>query len=363
MANRKKISGITMNHTGWQVKEYVFDNKWDAVRYCSMRPNFYQAYCNDDTWNDADWTVEPTESIEQLQKNHAEYLREKYKTLVLFYSAGSDSQVLLETFIEHKIPLDYIYVQYVDVPDRNFNKDVHLALKYLEENKSKLMGAEIFYEKYLDHQEGNSIYNFNGNLRDTNFQLRFHHCGNCQSLQLRQPKVYEKVEDNGCIVTGGDKPYIIKDEKGFYMQQLDVTDENWGQPHHEMFWMGKDPSLQIKQCHLAKQWLEEHNLTETISIYSDKNSRDFFDLNRRFGRTFLDEHFNTKLCFGSMLEDKYFPQWYGVDWCNSHWVGHFSQWRDSDSYNSLKNELEKIDSKFVENYKLVGWSTAKRYLD
>ena len=354
------------SRSGWYVGPMFyefFDNKWDAIEYASTSNNHYKAYLNDASWDKADWTREPTESIEQLQKNHAEYLREKYNTLVLFYSGGVDSSTVLNTFIKNKIPLDYIYVQYVEDPDKSFNKDVHLAMQYLKENKDKLLGAEVLYEKKLDHHEGNSIYNFKEQLREVNWQLRFHHIGLSTDLKIRQPNIYKKVEDNGCIIAGSNKPYVYRDKKGFYTQYVDEDDENWGDHFLEMFWLGEDPSLQIKQCHLAKQWLEERNLTRTDKIYQSEDTVQFWSLNQSFGRESIDEFFFQKHCFSDYVGDRYFRQHYGKKWGNSHWAEYFKNWHGTQSYFDLIKQLDKLDKKFMHTDKPIGWLTEKRYLE
>lgn len=349
--------------TGWQVGDMFFSNKWNAIQYAMDNPLPYNAYCNEISWNKADWTREPTESIEQLQRNHAEYLREKYDTLVLFFSGGVDSSTVLNTFIKNKIPLDYIYIQYVENPDNSYNKDVHLAIQYLKDNYNKLLGAEILYEKKLDHHEGNSIYNFKEHLTEVNWQLRFHHIGLSENLEIRRPNIYKKVENNGCIIAGSNKPFVYKDENGYYMQHVDWNDENWGQPYHEMFWLGQDPTLQIKQCHLAKQWLEEHNLTETNKIYSSVNTTKFWDLNQSFGRESINEFFFQKHCFGDRVGDKYFQQHYGKEWGNNHWAMYYDKWQYTESYYNLITELDKLEDKFHDETRVHGWLTEKRYLD
>ena len=87
--------------TGWQVGNEIFSNKWLAIQSASKNPQLsYRAYCNDPTWDQADWTQEPKETITDLEIGHCEYLRKKYKTLVLFYSGGVDSNTILEHFIK-----------------------------------------------------------------------------------------------------------------------------------------------------------------------------------------------------------------------------------------------------------------------
>jgi hypothetical protein len=351
------------NRTGWQVGDTFFDNKWDAIQYATDNPQAYKAYCNDSTWNNVDWTIEPDQDMQQLQKNHAEYLRNKYKTLALFFSGGVDSSTILDTFIDNKIPLDYICVWYVNEHTASYNKDVHLAMQYLEQNKSKLMGAKIIYGKKLDIFEGNSIYNFKKDIRDIHNTLRIHHCGHQENLELRRPDIYREIEEDGCIISGANKPYVYKDQKGFYAQHIDRDDENWGQPLLEMFWLGKDPTLQIKQCHLAKQWLKKHNLSNANEIYKSNDTAKFWSLNKSFGRTSIDKFFHWKGAFGDMIDDKYFSQGYNKNWGISYDANYFKEWQHTESYYNLILELDKIDKKFVENYWSHGWFAEKRYLD
>ena len=349
--------------TGWQVGDTFFNNKWDAIQYATDNPQSYKAYCNDDTWDNADWTIAPEQDIKQLEKNHAEYLRNKYKTLALFFSGGVDSSTILDTFIKNKIPLDYIFVWYQHDYNASYSKDIRLAMQYLEQNKSKLMGAKIICGEKLDHFEGNSIYNFKNDVRDINWGLRFHHWGHAENLRFRQPDIYDEVNEDGCIVTGSNKPYVFKDEKGFYMQHVDRDDESWGQPFLvEMFWLGKDPTLQIKQCHLAKQWLEEHDLSNSNKIYKSSDTEKFWSFNKSFGRTSIDEFFYQKNCFGEKIEDEYFSQGYSKENSNSYCAEYFKEWRHTESYNNLVLEIDKIDKKFIKDGAL-GWLTKKRYLE
>ena len=351
--------------TGWQVGDKFFSNKWLAIRYAIHNPQYpYKAYLRDESWEATDWGTEPKDSIIDLESKHCEHLRKKYDTLVLCYSGGVDSNTVLQRFIDNQIKIDYICVWYTKDKDAHYNKDVQLAIQHLQANKDKLLGAEILFAEKLDHNEGNSIYNFQHNIINTNWQLRFHHIGHELNLKTRYPDVYRKVLQNGCIITGSNKPYVYNDKKGFYMQHVDYDDENWGQPLLEMFWQGEDPTLQIKQCHLAKQWLIKNNMTDTNKIYKSENTDTFWNLNSSFGRQSMDKFFYTKNCFGETVEDKYFSQHYNSTWGNSYFANHFANWRQTDSYDNLAQVVNYLNQhpKFVEQYKVHGWLTNKRYL-
>lgn len=357
-----------MKSSGWVVGEKFFHSKWKAIEYATAHPELpYHAYCHDDTWNRVDWTKEPKETIEDLEIQHCNYLRNKYDTLVLFYSGGVDSHTILQRFIQNKIPIDYICVWYVNDSDAEYNRDTQLAISYLKKNSYKLEKTKILYGKKLDHKEGNSIYAYAGNVFDLNWHLRFHHIGYEELLKLRHPIVYEQVKKNGCIIVGANKPYVYRDEVGkHYVQYVDCDDENWGQPLVEMFYQGKNPTLQIKQCHLAKKWLEENNVDNTNKIYMSNDSKNFFNLNQSFGRIFMDEYFVTKQCFGEMLEDEYFSQHYHPKNSHSIYANYFKFFKESKEYQNLIKDIEKLqkkDPRFFSNYKILGWFNKKRYLD
>ena len=57
-----------------------------------------------------------------MLKSHALKLREKYKYLRLWYSGGSDSQTVLNTFVDNKIHLDEIAIVRMS-PIDNFDHD------------------------------------------------------------------------------------------------------------------------------------------------------------------------------------------------------------------------------------------------
>lgn len=349
--------------TGWQVGDNFFTNKWYAIQYAMANPQHaYRAYCQDSNWDKADWSVEPQQDIKQLEKQHAENLRNKYKTLGLCYSGGVDSSTVLKTFIDNQIPLDYIFVWYVNDHTVSYNKDVQLAMQYLKQHQSKLMGAKIIYGKKLDHLEGNSIYNFQKDIRNTNWQLRFHHLGHEENLKQRRSDIYYEIKENGCIITGSNKPYVYKDQKGFYVQYVDYDDENWGQPLLEMFWQGANPTLQIKQGHLAKRWLQENDLSNANTVYKSKDTNKFWSLNQSIGRSSIDKFFYNKNCFGEQIDDQFFGQHFNSSWGNSYFAEHFKNWHNTDSYTNLIAELNKFDKKFVDNCKAFGWLTHKRYL-
>lgn len=84
---------------------------------------------NDEVYGSFDWSKEPSESISELYIKRCLQLREKYDYLVLFYSAGADSDNIFNFFIDNNIKLDEV-VTLVDYEST--------------QNKMSLINAEIF---------------------------------------------------------------------------------------------------------------------------------------------------------------------------------------------------------------------------
>ena len=71
---------------GWRVGDQYFNNKFIAVKYAIDNPLLsFNAYLLDEYLDEYDWTIEPDETVEELQRQRAIQLREKYNTIVLCY--------------------------------------------------------------------------------------------------------------------------------------------------------------------------------------------------------------------------------------------------------------------------------------
>ena len=64
---------------------------------------------HDNHFSKFDWTKEPTESLQELYKQRAIQLRDKYKYLIVGYSGGSDSHQILQTFLDNDIFIDEVF--------------------------------------------------------------------------------------------------------------------------------------------------------------------------------------------------------------------------------------------------------------
>lgn len=110
------------NRGYWCVAGEYFNNKVTAILAAQHRElNFSDItyHYNDEWYDQHDWSVEPSESLDELYLKRARQLREKYKTLIFRYSGGADSTNILRTFVDNNIKLDIVTMNEWHAPDTN----------------------------------------------------------------------------------------------------------------------------------------------------------------------------------------------------------------------------------------------------
>ena len=102
---------------------------------------------NDDVFEKEDWTAEPAEDIYELYAQRAIQLRKDYDYLVLMYSGGIDSHVMLKTFLENNIQIDEICTfSNTDVEEKTgkLNQEVfNKAIPFVQTLDLKKLGTKF----------------------------------------------------------------------------------------------------------------------------------------------------------------------------------------------------------------------------
>ena len=98
-------------HFGYyQVGNYRTFSKLEAIEIEQATGETVHWNFNDEVYSCYDWTKEPepNTSISEFYRRRAQQLRDKYEYLVLMYSGGPDSQVILDTCLGNNIHIDEI---------------------------------------------------------------------------------------------------------------------------------------------------------------------------------------------------------------------------------------------------------------
>lgn len=211
----------------FQVRDFKSFSKYETWQYAynnNISTSEIHFNFNDAKLSQLDWTVEPKESIEALYLRRAIQLREKYEYLVLMYSGGIDSHVMLHTFLDNNIKIDEIIVctnlKFLS-KQAKFNQEIfELALPHLESLNLDKKGiklnvvdvGDLIQTQYLDeYQLNNFLYNANGTLATWTIAIR------SGLFKLQQPHQVALSNSGKSIgyIWGLDK-ISIKINEGYY---------------------------------------------------------------------------------------------------------------------------------------------------
>ena len=109
----------------YTVDNQIFESKIRALIHATNTKKPVRWFFNNDEFETTNWAVEPNETLNQLYRQRARQLREKYDYLVLCYSGGSDSNNILEAFIAEGLVIDEIVTNFIIGATRSIaNQDI-----------------------------------------------------------------------------------------------------------------------------------------------------------------------------------------------------------------------------------------------
>ena len=103
---------MTKKYGYWKTNGLEFLNKVEALLYATKNDTKVKFCYHDEVWKKFDRNLLGKVSLNQLYREQAQRLRDKYKYLVLYYSGGADSHNILMTYINNNIKLDEIIVRW-----------------------------------------------------------------------------------------------------------------------------------------------------------------------------------------------------------------------------------------------------------
>lgn len=219
----------------------------------SLQYNFFE-----EVYDTLDWTKEPTQTWEELCYKKCVLLRQKYKKLSLFYSAGRDSHHVLRCFIAAGIQLDeLILLDNVLLPKRRgeLHDDIMpQALKYIQQYPSTKLTTIT-----LDNDDFDAYFTDDWYEKDMSTWLHGMYTVTNFNYMLRN-KLNATAEPDTGFILGVDKPRIVIEDGKYYSVVVDKTMEHYhiGLPNCELFYYGPDiPELHLKQTWMTLNYLEK----------------------------------------------------------------------------------------------------------
>jgi len=262
LAPRPGLRSYHENQVGWQVGGRYYDVKLAALRASSENhPVSFHLF--DETFDRLDWTVEPRESWNSLLRRRAEQLRSAYDYVRLWYSGGSDSHTMLLAFLDNDIHVDEI-AMYRCSPIDDFSgpgssETNEVALPFVESireriPKTKITLLDIGREQYERVYLTDEWLEFANVMRFRPYSRKYDY--------LFFPELLRPAEEgrSHCDVAGWEKPRMEMRDGQFYASFWDrQISGDIGSPFTEFFYVTpRFPELQLKQCHLLKNWVKEN---------------------------------------------------------------------------------------------------------
>ena len=259
----------------------IFADRLDALKHHISTNQDINFYYKDDEFSKVNWKEEPKETLKQLYKERAQYIRDNYDYVVLCYSGGIDSTNMLESFYYNNIHIDEIVSvgsfsqDESNEIDYNHNKEIYenvmptLNSLYLPNTKKTFIDYTEYFRNLnnfsLYQQYGGEYYRYIGVYPSVTY-LFWYDIG-----KFLNP--YGKT----AILLAIEKPYVSYEEETqrFYTYFDDASLYNYCQYNfNNTFRINfyTDPSaekLMRKQLHIIKNYFIENSVLNNKNISSN----------------------------------------------------------------------------------------------
>lgn len=339
-----------------------FSSKIRALLYSNEVNKPVDWLFNDRVFQSYDWTIEPSESLDELYDRRARQLRNQYDYLILSYSGGADSHNILMSFVRQGLHLDEILVnhfekaagKFVDLNPANTEAKNAGAEHYLQTiprlkeiapriPKTKITLADMS-DHLFDMMEGSGDASWILSRREG-----INPAGTTRFNYLHLTEVRKKFdkEKSICMVVGVEKPRTAITTNGDLVMrfvdraanQLTVAEhlKDYTNSTAEFFyWSPNCVPMLIKQGHVIKKYLSANpamqhhwyapNITfETVRLVHERVLR-------------------------SMLYTTWDTSYWQADKATADWHSEFDQWFETGygntkAVNVWKEGVEYVNTK------------------
>lgn len=259
-----------------------FINKIEAIIFANKTLSDITWDYHDNILKKIDWTVEPSISLDELYKNRAIQLRERYDYIVILCSGGADSTNVAKTFLNNDIPIDEIVASIPEEGIKNYvfnDKDKRhyntiSEIKYaqfplLHEIKTNYPRQKItvndYFQKMLNLSPEEWIFQSGDFIHPTTIaRYNFDNLKHIRDLAEQGKKI--------AFIYGIEKPLVAINNKGnvgLGISDLSINtprqpfSDNYLSVENVCFYTSIDcVQLMIKQAHTVIKWfLDPKNLS------------------------------------------------------------------------------------------------------
>lgn len=266
----------------YQVGNKKFYNKSLALVETTRTGNKLEWNFHNELYSKCNWSKPIDTSLNDLYKQRALQLRNKYDYLVLYFSGGSDSTNILLTFLENNIFLDEIVMQIpepdrknlngYDISERNMYGEIdHVAVPFLQSLTNKInsntkIRFQDFSKSLTDLLSRDDW--FETNPLGTSMAVGL--IGR-QNSAMFEPHILNLCNSGKkcCQILGIDKPLVLYDQGKYFAYFTDSSafhtapiSLNHKEIYHSLYvteffyWTPDMPEIVIKQAQEIKKQCE-----------------------------------------------------------------------------------------------------------
>jgi len=244
-----------------------FYNKLEALQ--EQRSSKSGLYFNTPVaYDKIDFSTQDDSTLDELCKAEAQKIRDTHDKVVIWYSGGSDSHYVLQTFIKNNITVDELILVKSGFATADFEIDDY-ALPFAESTgipiTIKQPNMDYYHKFYIEQNEQLGTAN--------DFWHHFRLNNHFENLQHH--------DTNGVAhIFGKEKPKLCYVDGEWYAYILDV--EFTHQPYQINFFCD-NPLIYRKQCQMVMEQITQHkNIQEYNHVTNYNEHQDFW--NRAIGR-------------------------------------------------------------------------------
>jgi hypothetical protein len=346
----------------WGYLNKKFLNKFEALANATSTTKHEVKFrYHDQVWSKFDRTLLGKYSLNELYKQRAQQLRDKYDYLILYYSGGADSHNILRTFIDNNILLDEVCVKWPkllmdgglytpnqhDTSAKNYwsewNYSVKPTLEWLSQNHPSIKITIKDYTDSIDKLKIEPMFEKLNFVRGGGILLN-------SVISTSENIVLDKGKTVSHIY-GIDKPLLHTDEKHIFMFFSDVCldqacrSELVEDSTECFYWAPDFPLLPFEQAYQLSLYYKANPHTQKFLWNDLPTPLDVRTMKNQFqnsvARQLLydnwDGRFQADKPSSSSRKDKFF------------WFYEHSELENvrMNYYDSLKQRVELIDTKYL----------------
>jgi hypothetical protein len=287
---------LNKNQGYYTVGDQLFRSKVEAFAHGTKTNTHPEWQFFNNEWKCQQWTQEPQVDITELYKARARQIREKYDWVTIFYSGGSDSQIMVDSFLEAGCRIDEIVTIWYrgvtgdPIMDRNATNAENIEAEFefttrpgLERIKNLSPHTKITYRdrsksmvesyKQVDSEEWVVI---NKDVAGPSALARYSVAYDKDQLEfldkgLKTAFVYGVDKPKVCIKDGNYCLYFIDSVINYSGSQIVRTEYN-NYDEIYFYWSVDMPEIVIKQAHMIRNWFEMHPALKPILYWPNSNT-------------------------------------------------------------------------------------------